>query len=224
MSSPPACITSPCAHLLSFELFPARSLHLLLFTAVRNAPSVLSRVLSRELDVALLNARLVVGVDALHVAANRALHGMERLRRLRAASLHAELVLCLHGGRHVGEALRVMGPPPHAQQDSAVGYGSPARQAPAESAGGDGGAADAGTAGTADTVALLVCAFDASPELLARVAACVKGEPTALTEFYPAGLDAHAVRELYRVGEEELAGRGAGALSEAVIGRIAVAD
>jgi tRNA threonylcarbamoyladenosine modification (KEOPS) complex Cgi121 subunit len=96
---------------LTFELFPSRSLALALFTGVANAAAVRDAVLAKTLDVALLNPALVASPGAVHVAANRALHAQVAVGKLRAASLHAELVACLHGGRNVGEALRALGAP-----------------------------------------------------------------------------------------------------------------
>lgn len=96
---------------LTFELFPGRSVTLALFTGVTNAAAVRDAVLAKTLDVALLNPALVASPGAVHVAANRALHAQVAVGKLRAASLHAELVACLHGGRNVGEALRALGAP-----------------------------------------------------------------------------------------------------------------
>jgi tRNA threonylcarbamoyladenosine modification (KEOPS) complex Cgi121 subunit len=96
---------------LDFELFPARSLHVLL---VRGAPGLAAPlralIAARALDVALLDAALLPGLGALSLAANRALYGAEVLGKLRAASLHAELLASLGATRNVGEALRALGP------------------------------------------------------------------------------------------------------------------
>lgn len=96
----------------TFELFPGRTLSLMLFHGVANVSVIRDAILGKTLDVALIKADLVPHPDCVHVAANKALHAAINIGKLRAASLHAELVHCLHAGRNVGEALRALGASP----------------------------------------------------------------------------------------------------------------
>ena len=87
----------------------ARRLNLFLFTGVRNAGAVRAALLARELDAAVFDASLVASPACIAAAGARALFAWERADAT-ASSLHSELVFALHGGRNVGEALRVLGP------------------------------------------------------------------------------------------------------------------
>ena len=95
---------------LRFELFPHRSLTCLAFAEVKNCLHIKELVSSKQLDVALLGVSSAPNVACIHIAANKALFAADTLGKTSAASLHAELVYCLHGGRNVGEALRALGP------------------------------------------------------------------------------------------------------------------
>ena len=96
---------------LSFELFPHRTLTCLAYTGVTNADVLRSLVSSKSLDVALLSPAAAPALACVHVAANKALFAADTLGRTSAASVHAELVYALHGGTSVAVALRVMCPP-----------------------------------------------------------------------------------------------------------------
>jgi hypothetical protein len=76
---------------------------------VRNVPALRAALISKTLDVAIIDAALVPSPACIASAATRALFAAAS-GKLVAASLHAEIINCLHAGRNVGEALRVLGP------------------------------------------------------------------------------------------------------------------
>lgn len=145
--------------------------------------------MAKTLDVAMVDARLVASPFCVHVAAHKALTAATKGKAV-AASLHAELVHCLHAGRNVGEALRVLGPKVGGAADAAA-------------VGADVGAARGAGGATTD---LLVCVFDAhrgitgvfdpasaalagdaaaaEAEALAALAGLVAGEPASLAAYY----------------------------------------
>ncbi len=163
--------------------------------------AIRGRIMDRSLDIAFIDAQLVPGVLAVHVAANKALAGAARGKQS-AASLHAELVHCLHAGRNVGEALRLLSP------------------APAPTA-----ATAASTAPTATS--LLLAVFDATDAQMAEIAAMAAGVPTDPREYYsrPASVRRDAVIALYKItAAAELGPATANTLEDCVIHRIATQD
>ena len=76
---------------------------------MRNVAALRAALLSKTLDVAIIDAALVPSPACIASAATRALVAAAS-GKLVAASLHAEIINCLHAGRNVGEALRVLGP------------------------------------------------------------------------------------------------------------------
>lgn len=98
---------------LAFEAFPGRTLHVLLFVGVTNAAELQALLLKGavEPEVALVNARLVAGTLALHVAANNAVAAHTN-GSLRTRTLHSELVWSLAGSKHISEGLKRFGVAP----------------------------------------------------------------------------------------------------------------
>lgn len=86
-----------------------RTLRTLLFTGVTNAAAIRALIMAKTLDVAFMEASHIASPFTVLVAANKALHIQATQPALRAASLHAELLLCLHAGRNVVDALRGLG-------------------------------------------------------------------------------------------------------------------
>ncbi|RYG50937.1 hypothetical protein EON67_04370 [archaeon] len=98
-----------CVRVHSFEVWPGRTLAVCGFSRVSNAADLLAALRAKALDVALLHAPHVAGLEPLLVAANKALYYQLALKKLRASSLHAELLLCLLAGKNVMEAFKQMG-------------------------------------------------------------------------------------------------------------------
>ena len=90
----------------TFELFPGRTLSLVAVAAPLER--IHAAVIARALDVALLDPSVIVDTRCILVAANKALHAAAHTK-MRSASLHGELVLCLYARRNVGDALRALG-------------------------------------------------------------------------------------------------------------------
>eukprot|EP00937_MAST-01D_sp_MAST-1D-sp2_P004923 g4923.t1 len=89
------------------ELFPDRPLNLMLFRDVSNCGALRACAASRELDVAVIDVRMLVGSLHLLVAANKAL--VAERSKLITKQLHSELVYSLAPTRDVGKALRTFG-------------------------------------------------------------------------------------------------------------------
>lgn len=91
---------------LTFEFYPGRALHVLAVSG--STARLVDEVLARSVDCAVIDAALVADSRSLHLAANKALYAAAT-GKLRAATVHLELVFALHGGKNVGEALRALG-------------------------------------------------------------------------------------------------------------------
>ncbi|RHY28313.1 hypothetical protein DYB32_006072 [Aphanomyces invadans] len=91
-----------------FDLFGGRTLHVAFYTDVKNSASLLHKILSSDLNVALINADMVVSLFQVHVAASRALLSAQN-HSLTTKSLHSELVFNLSGSRNVTDSLRKFG-------------------------------------------------------------------------------------------------------------------
>ena len=97
-------------HTIEFELFPRRTLHVVLFRGVRNAAALAASVAAREDVVAglsLLNFRMLCGPLHLLAAANKAL--IAQSSRMVTRSLQQELVYALSASRNVSETSRIFG-------------------------------------------------------------------------------------------------------------------
>lgn len=171
--------------------------------------------MARTLDIALLDATLVAGINALHVAANKALAAAARGKQS-AASLHAELVHCLHAGRNVGEALRVLGAGPASKHLLVAIYDATAEQVKE--------VVDLAAGNVTDPAAWY--SSSSSSDSAATAAAS-----TASASAAPAASASHvavpALITLYRIAPAELAlhaGSARAAVEEAVIHRIATQD
>ncbi|GLE04274.1 hypothetical protein PINS_up013184 [Pythium insidiosum] len=91
-----------------FELFGGRTLHTAFFKDVKNSAALRQAVLNQEVNVSLINARMVVDLFAVHAAAARALL-CDQDNKLITKTLHAELVFNLSGSRNVAESFRRFG-------------------------------------------------------------------------------------------------------------------
>ncbi|KAJ0392721.1 hypothetical protein P43SY_011976 [Pythium insidiosum] len=91
-----------------FELFGGRTLHTAFFKDVKNSAALRQAVLNQEINFALINARMVVDLFAVHAAAARALL-CDQDNKLITKTLNAELVFNLSGSRNVAESFRRFG-------------------------------------------------------------------------------------------------------------------
>lgn len=198
--------------LLTYELFPGRTLHAAFFKDVTNSAALRQALLNQETDVALINASLVrarssslpllhrppfiptlthphphdrhqlVDPFQIHAAAARALL-CETTTKLMTKTLHAELVFNLSGSRNVSESFRRFG------------------------------VAD-------DSTTLVLCVFDSDEAALATAAALVKGTAVPFHELgqHLTPADVKAVRKFYKIQDLELRTT---SLSDAIVNRIA---
>eukprot|EP00798_Chlamydomonas_sp_ICE-L_P028840 gene28840-32029_t len=97
-------------HALKFEAFPDRNLSLSLFTNVKNVKDIRAKLIAGELtpDFAFLHAPAISDLFSIHVGAHKALTGETR-GTMSARSLHAELIFCISGSKHIGESLKRYG-------------------------------------------------------------------------------------------------------------------
>lgn len=93
---------------VSFEEFPGRTLQLGYFINVKNSESIRKAMMNGGFDAALMNARLVVDLFAIEIAAARTLL-CEKNKSLTTTSIHSELVYNLSGSRNVTESFRRFG-------------------------------------------------------------------------------------------------------------------
>lgn len=108
---------------LKFELFPGRSLHLLLFEIVENVHNIRDRLLKGEFELALMNTDLVnlplnfAIIDAqwfekifdefqIGVAANKAL-ASQKSSKMRTKNLHSELIFQLGCQKNVHDHIPI---------------------------------------------------------------------------------------------------------------------
>ena len=98
------------------DLYPSQTLTLLLLLGV--SPSSLQALraaaTARTLNAALLDASLIASPATLLSAANRAALARARGAKGVTDSPHTDLVVALHGGRNIAEALRALAPRPGA--------------------------------------------------------------------------------------------------------------
>jgi len=225
-------------HTVEFDLFPGRTLHVMLFRGVRNAAELHGKVAAQELDAALLNGRMVVGSLHLLAAANKAL--VAQSSRMFTRSLHQELVYSLSGSRNIAEGARIFGLNGGSGTEApdlvlacrfdVAGDAAAAERemaaavegAPVNLGGGRGTAAGAGGAG--------LSLLDAPEALLAEAraeAAAGRGPPLAKDGELEFGSDEH-LRKVFKLGsgEKEVAAGAAGRaqLVDAVVLRLATKE
>jgi hypothetical protein len=224
-------------HTVEFDLFPGRTLHVMLFRGVRNAAALHGKVAAQDLDAALLNGRMVVGSLHLLAAANKAL--VAQSSKMFTRSLHQELVYCLSGSRNIAEGARIFGLNGGSGTDAPdlvlacrfdAGDAAAAERemaaavegTPVNLGGGRGAAAGAGGAG--------LSLLDAPEALLAEARAeaeAGRGPPLAKDGELEFGSDEH-LRKVFKLGsgEKEVAAGAAGRaqLVDAVVLRLATKE
>jgi len=182
---------------LAVPLFPSRTLHLLYLTCISSAEmaSLQASVASLALDVALLDPALILSPRVVASGASKALLSLSARGRPIASTLHGDLVRCVHGGKSVAEAHRLLAAP----------RGSAALLAVLDAARGIGG----------------VCGGGPAEANLAALAARVGG---TVAPWAGGAADAAAVAAAWRVAPAEAAlevdGADIGALEAAVLIRI----
>ncbi|TMW57254.1 hypothetical protein Poli38472_003179 [Pythium oligandrum] len=91
-----------------YELFGNRTVHIGFYKNVQNSASLRGAVQTLDVEVALMNARLIVHAFQIHTAAARAFL-CDQTNKLTTKTLHAELVFNLSGTRNVAESFRRFG-------------------------------------------------------------------------------------------------------------------
>lgn len=92
---------------LTFELFPGRTLTLALFRDVTNAKEIRASI-NEEPEAAFLNASLLVDPFIIHQAGHKAL-ASQAAGSLTTKKLHTELIYNVSGTKHVAESLKRFG-------------------------------------------------------------------------------------------------------------------
>lgn len=183
--------------------------------------------MAKTLDIGLLDAQRVAHPFAVAAAANKAVYYESTHPKLRAASLHAEMILSLWAGRNLTEALRSLGASDESSEVLVA-------------------IIDATPAFVKHVVAQFVCAPAPSTHSTVAshgvgVGATMAGEHEShalgdasshiiygsyhgmmpLDEYYPARCDTEWLRKNYKISEEELT---VSSLCDAVVGRIAIQE
>ncbi|OSX80226.1 hypothetical protein BU14_0056s0009 [Porphyra umbilicalis] len=196
-----------------------------LYEGVTNGGELRRRLAAREVDAAFLNADLVTDLFPVLVAAHQAVESA-RGGTLVAHSVHAQLLLCLSGGKSLSSALRHFGvgdatrrvlvvllpAPPRGAPPAASTTPTPAPLADADGAAAavDATAAAAAADGAADGAS---APAPARPRPWRAPFADIAGvEAADVAAAVAAGGAAHAPRvaAVYKITAEELGGKGGG--------------